>query len=132
MRAEGFDYQHNISAGYYDRIHSRGCGVQSAWHQQKFRYVASRLPLSGSTLVDVGCGPGTFSMYVPAIYEYTGLDVSSPQIGYANRMYRRPGVQFRVMKHDDLEIPQASIDVVTAIELIEHLTSAQCDALLSN
>lgn len=128
--AEYFNYESGIPTGYYDAIHNRRSGIQSAWHQHKFMFVASRLPRVGARLVDVGCGPGTFSQYIAQNCEYLGLDVSPGQIDYARSTYQRPGVQFNVMRSDDWGLPPGSVDMVTAIELIEHLTSDQCDALL--
>jgi 2-polyprenyl-3-methyl-5-hydroxy-6-metoxy-1,4-benzoquinol methylase len=131
MASAPFDYEGGIPAGYYDAIHSRGRGIQSAWHQHKFRFVARHLPRTGSRLVDLGCGPGTFSQYVPKHYEYLGLDVSTRQIEYARCAYQRSGVQFNVIMPDDWGVGPGSIDVVSSIELVEHLTSEQCDALLT-
>src|SRR4029450_4424159 len=49
-----------IAPGYYDAVYARGRGSQWFWHHYRFDAVAKRLPPEVESIVDLGCGPGTF------------------------------------------------------------------------
>lgn len=127
---EGFNYE-SIRAGYYDEVFHLRKGVQSAWHHLKFRFVRERLPPSGR-LLDIGCGPGTFLGTLPEAYEAVGVDLAPAQITYAERRYGRPGRSFQACEPGPLPFADASFDIITLIEVIEHLDTTASAAVLAD
>jgi len=74
-----------------------------------------------SSLLDVGCGPGVFLYDIhtrfPSIL-CTGIDVSESAVSIAAKRY--PKVRFDVLDITE-EIPTHSVDIVTMIDVAEHL-----------
>jgi 2-polyprenyl-3-methyl-5-hydroxy-6-metoxy-1,4-benzoquinol methylase len=120
-----FDYD-SIPAGYYDLIFRRRRGVQSKWHHLKFGRVAREVA-GRRRLLDLGCGPGTLiGAYDESGRISVGVDISEPQVVYARREY---GSSTRTFLE---ELPSdGDFDAVTLVEVIEHLSAADVDALLS-
>jgi 2-polyprenyl-3-methyl-5-hydroxy-6-metoxy-1,4-benzoquinol methylase len=128
-KAEWYD---DIAAGYYDRVYARGKGVQWFWHHYRFTAVAGAIPPSGKSILDIGCGPGTFLGHFAKAYERrVGIDLAAPQIAFAARTYGGPEVEFRQV--DLAEIDAANkYDVVTSIEVIEHLPMTETQQFLTS
>ncbi len=124
-----FDYD-AIPSGYYDGVFHRRRGVQSKWHHLKFDLVRREIP-AGSTHLDIGCGPGTFIGTLADSVQSIGLDLAAPQIHYAREHYAAPNRRFEVMAPARVPAPDDSVDVVTMIELIEHLPPGETRALLA-
>jgi SAM-dependent methyltransferase len=123
-----FDYE-SLPPGYYDKIFARNRGVQSKWHHLKFARVKQELGAYAFHL-DVGCGPGTFVGTLNPRARSLGVDVAEAQIGYARRANGSSMHTFAVMKPGVLPVDSASVDVVTMIELVEHLPADEVDQLL--
>ena len=76
------------------------------------------------TVLDIACGYGhgayLMSQYAKSV---TGIDIDKGCIKYARTRYSRENLQFKVM--DIYEIPMnflgKKIEVITAVEIIEHL-----------
>ena len=120
-----------IPPGYYDEVYAKGRGTQWFWHHHRFAKVAERLPARMRRLVDLGCGPGTFLGNLPDRFEAAvGVDIAVPQIEYAQRRYRRPGLEFRVADLVDLA-PGSGFDAAVSIEVIEHLPAEDAQRLLA-
>lgn len=130
MTTPGYDYDKDIPAGFYDEIHQRRAGVRFFWHDLKFRAVAGHLADAGRVL-DVGCGPGTFIGNYLADAECLGVDVSAPQIDYANRRYGSARHRFATRAPGGLGDTGERFDAITMIELIEHLPPAETRRLLA-
>jgi len=128
MSDRNFDYD-AILPGYYDRVFHEGRGVQSKWHQIKFRRVREALGTPKRHL-DIGCGPGTFIGTLPGSIESVGVDIAKPQVDYANEHYRTDGHRFEVVAPGRLPFEDTSFDAVTIIEIIEHLTAPDCETLV--
>lgn len=128
MSPSTYDYD-SIPVGYYDEIFRRKQGMQSKWHHLKFKRVREEFPAKGLH-IDVACGPGTLIGTVPASVTSTGLDISAPQIEYAGKHYSAPGRDFRLMQPGVLELPDDAADVVTSIELIEHIDEPEALRLM--
>ena len=123
-----YDYD-SIPVGYYHVVFQRKRGVQSKWHHLKFQRV-SREFSSGSVHLDVGCGPGSFISTLPDDIDSMGVDVTSVQVEYARRKYGRRGKRFSVAAPGILPFPQESFDIVTLLELVEHVSAPEAEALL--
>ena len=123
-----FDYD-SIPIGYYDNIYKLNTGMQSKWHHLKFRKVLSEFPVSCSHL-DVACGPGTFIGNLPATITSIGVDIAANQINYAKSNYNQSNVDFKLISPGNLPFEDASFDVVTSIELIEHIIPEETKILL--
>src|SRR5262245_36706800 len=109
-----------------------GSPVQRFWHRRKFAYVAD-LIADGATVLDFGCGAGSFLAVLgeerPTV-RAVGVDIGSSQIDFANREVasRFPGgrITFEALPAESGVVPHpdSSFDVITAIEVIEHLHPA--------
>jgi 2-polyprenyl-3-methyl-5-hydroxy-6-metoxy-1,4-benzoquinol methylase len=123
-----FNYE-EIPAGYYYRVMHEGSPPQRFWHLEKFREVASRVP-KGARLLDFGCGPGSFLDVVgkerPDVTAI-GVDIAGRQIDFAEQnigaRYEKDRIHFRKVAENEEHLPfdSESFDVVTSIEVIEHI-----------
>lgn len=124
-----FDYD-SIAPGYYDDVFRRSQGAQSKWHHHKFEFVRSRLGDCKDHL-DIGCGPGTFIGMLDEDKRSTGVDVSIPQVLYAQKTYGSTARQFRqILPGQPLPFDDKTFDAVTLIEVIEHIDRQQGLAVL--
>jgi 2-polyprenyl-3-methyl-5-hydroxy-6-metoxy-1,4-benzoquinol methylase len=129
MTKPGFDYEEQIPAGYYDEIYQRKSGVRYCWHDLKFRSVAALLPGAGR-LLDIGCGPGTFLGNYTGNREALGVDLSDAQIDYANQRYSSGFRRFSARSIASLAEAGERFDVITMIEVLEHLSPDDAVRLL--
>lgn len=110
-----------LPAGYYDRVFRRGRGVQWFWHLERFCRVERAIPSGVESVLDLGCGPGTFLGRAERDFSSAlGIDLAPAQIEYARRHYERRGLEFQVADVTALESSRR-FDAVVAIEVIEHL-----------
>jgi cyclopropane-fatty-acyl-phospholipid synthase len=96
--------------------------------RRKLDYFASRLPVDGGRLLDIGCGWGALlDRFVGrhGAESGVGLTLSPAQSAYANRG-RRAEVSVRQEHWADHE-PTAPYDAITCIEATEHLASDGAD-----
>jgi ubiquinone/menaquinone biosynthesis C-methylase UbiE len=126
-----YDYE-SIPVGYYDKIFDKGKGIQSCWHHLKFLAVKNLvMEHDTKTLLDVGCGPGTFlGNFINSNICAIGFDIASSQIDYATQKHNKENITFVGGGGDVLPFPSSHFDTVTCIELIEHLEKDQIDNLL--
>jgi SAM-dependent methyltransferase len=123
-----FDYT-TIPPGHYDLVYRRGRGIQSKWHHLKFRRVAEELA-GYRRVLDVGCGPGTLVGILREDHEAFGVDITEPQIDYANRVYGEPPGCFYACALEALPEELGPFDAISAVELIEHLPPELADRTL--
>jgi SAM-dependent methyltransferase len=114
-----FDYT-TIPPGHYDLVFRRNRGIQSKWHHLKFQRVVEQIA-GRRRVLDVGCGPGTLLGMLGPERESVGVDITEPQIDYANEVYAGRNRSFYACALEDLPEGLRSFDAITAIELIEHL-----------
>ncbi len=128
-----YDYG-SIPVGYYDRIFHGPKGIRRLWHVSKFERVLDCLPeADGGSILDVGCFAGTFlSMIMRHRFErQLGVDILPEQIAYARHHH---GTAFREFRQIDTiaDIVKTGerFDVVTLIEVIEHLSAKDVAVLI--
>lgn len=125
-----FDYD-QIPVGYYDAVYHRNRGVQSKWHHMKFDRFRRRLR-GHERHLDIGCGPGTFIGTLGNEHTSTGVDIAAEQIAFAQTRYGTAGKSFTSIDGDLGAFADGSFDVVTIIELVEHLVPEKSERLLQD
>lgn len=103
-------------------------GPQKALHAlnaPRLQYVAERVPLSGSAVLDVGCGGGLLSEAMAAAgATVTGIDLA-PELLKVARLHgleSRVKVTYRQIAVEDLAAEQpGTFDAVTCMEMLEHV-----------
>jgi 2-polyprenyl-3-methyl-5-hydroxy-6-metoxy-1,4-benzoquinol methylase len=126
-----FNYD-EIPPGYYYTAMREGSPIQRFWHRRKFAHVARLIP-DGASVLDFGCGAGSFLAVLgeerPSV-RAVGVDIGSSQIDFANREVAKlfPGgrITFEALPAASGVVPHpdGAFDVVTVIEVIEHLHPA--------
>jgi len=111
-----------IVADGYDRMGHEFSAWNSARPSEVRRWflgeVLARLE-EGSSVLEVGCGPGTDAAELSAGRRYVGVDLSSVQLSIAHR--RVPGATFVVGDFVSMTFRPASFDGVVALYVFNHL-----------
>ena len=123
-----FNYE-DIPIGFYDKIYKRKKGIQSKWHHIHYNLVKKILGNYKKHL-DVGCAGGTFINFLDKDKFSYGADVSNNQIKYAKKNYQTKKHKFYLIKNNTLPFKDKSFDVVTNLQLMEHLTLENNEKLL--
>ena len=134
MVTENFDYS-QIPAGFYDDVMHHGSPVRRAWHQLKFERIVECIPASTKSVLDIGCFGGTFLSILDSAKfpRQLGVDILADQIKYASAKYGSANREFRhCPDFDHMSDLAESFDVVTLIEVIEHLRPDEIAKLFSN
>jgi SAM-dependent methyltransferase len=99
----------------------------SAFGQRGFTKRLSKLaeihPPPGGDLLDLGCGPGTYTLKMAGDYDtVVGLDVDPPRVeAFAAAIPAGKKMAALVGSAESLPFPDESFDAVTAIEVLEHV-----------
>jgi ubiquinone/menaquinone biosynthesis C-methylase UbiE len=76
--------------------------------------------LSPASVLDVGCGTGDFvQLFDPSRTRYLGIDISPNMIAECRRLF--PSHAFKVADGDSIDAPDASVDLVLSIGVLEYL-----------
>lgn len=128
-----FDYS-SIPLGYYDKIANERKGIRSFWHFLKFQRIVDYISnIPGLTsIIDYGCFGGTFLGMLDnkKFKTQVGLDILPDQIEYANQNYKTDFRNFYLIDDFNKLDAKAQTDVITIVEVIEHLESQQIKEIL--
>jgi 2-polyprenyl-3-methyl-5-hydroxy-6-metoxy-1,4-benzoquinol methylase len=114
-------------AGHYEKKQLLSRSRVVAWsHGARFRMARALVePHAGKSLLDYGCGDGTFLKSVSDIFpNATGADIANEQIEDCRR--RLPDHQF--IHVDEIA---GTFDVVTCMEVLEHCTPEAVQKVLT-
>ena len=107
--------------GYYDSIYKRKKGIQSKWHHIHYNLV-KRILGNYKKHLDVGCAAGTFINFLDKKKISHGVDISDNQINYAKKNYQTNKHKFFLIKNNILPFKNNNFDIITNLQLIEHLS----------
>lgn len=110
---------HPISFGAAGAIEKRVGAFRRHW------------PLEGERLLDVGCGNGAYTVAMAeAFAEVHGIEIESERLeefrAYLAGSPLKGKVHAHEMSAEQLEFDDGTFDVVTAIEVIEHIIDLPC------
>jgi ubiquinone/menaquinone biosynthesis C-methylase UbiE len=84
---------------------------------------------AGSSVLDLGCGPGVPATQVLAQrFDLTGVDISEVQLALAR--VRVPGARFVRADLAEISFPAGSFDGIVALFALSHVPRAEHDAML--
>lgn len=112
-----------VPADYYDRGIKTNF-FQKYWHTRKWRALKKFLNGHSGKLLDIGCADGATTYFIHQLFPnlaITGIDYYKKAIDYANRS--KSGIKFLVADAHKLPFKNGSYDLVTSIEVLEHLHS---------
>jgi 2-polyprenyl-3-methyl-5-hydroxy-6-metoxy-1,4-benzoquinol methylase len=91
---------------------------KEARHETVLHFL-STLPVAHPTILDLGCGPGRFTVRLARFGEVTGIDLSEQAIAMAKTQY--PQVTFLAGNLYDYPLPRNRFDVVVSQEVVDHV-----------
>lgn len=106
--------------------------------EAKFEHICRKLRLEpGDRLLDIGCGWGGLVVYAAKKYgvQATGINLSQPQINYANSWIRSAGLDDRAqvisLDYRDID-PGQPYDKIVSVGMVEHVGLSKLDEYFSS
>jgi ubiquinone/menaquinone biosynthesis C-methylase UbiE len=95
--------------------------TRRAFHLE--RYVFAGRHVAGKRVLDVACGPGYGAglLRQKGAVSVVGADIDPAAAKYARTVHGAAGVRFVCADAARLPLPDASVDVVTSFETVEHI-----------
>jgi SAM-dependent methyltransferase len=111
-----FDGEQVVEGGTPERL----------WQDCKSRYDFSVPFAVGRRVLDAACGSGYGSAILAArgASSVLGVDINARALNHARATYNRPNLRYTEADVTKLPLDDASIDVVTSFETIEHVDDA--------
>lgn len=114
----------DVPGNYYHEAIKRNI-LQRFWHLQRIKYIKKMLnTVSANNVLDVGCHGGrlTYELQkrLPEAKIY-GIDISKQAIAFAQKKYKQ--ISFQVGRAEKLPFAPKSFDLVTCLEVLEHVPS---------
>jgi ubiquinone/menaquinone biosynthesis C-methylase UbiE len=97
--------------------------ARTEMHLRRYELAATMAP--GKRVLDAACGTGYGSSMLLRQGEagiVIGVDIDAATIDYARRRFTSPGLEFRTASATRTGLPDASVDLVTSFETIEHMS----------
>jgi 2-polyprenyl-3-methyl-5-hydroxy-6-metoxy-1,4-benzoquinol methylase len=113
-----------VTGNTYDKYGSTNPVVKrlmAGFHRDLDDLFARAKPRS---ILDVGCGEGVLvSEWAERLGDgrVVGIDLDDPQLHAEWKKRRRPNLEYRVQKAEDLPFADNEFDVASAIEVLEHV-----------
>ncbi len=103
-----------------DELNGRDDAGIADWVSERlYDQVAGGTDLTGSTVVEVGCGPGAGSAYLARTYSpasYLGVDLSKKMIAWCRERHDVANLRFMQGDAQALPVASGSVDVVVNVE----------------
>jgi ubiquinone/menaquinone biosynthesis C-methylase UbiE len=93
--------------------------------EHKHRYQLASLFTSDKKTLDLGCGSGYGSVYLNKASSYLGVDISPETIEECTSKFSGDNIKFKVANAQNLDLLDASFDVITCFEVLEHVTEPE-------
>ena len=90
-------------------------------HVARYHFAARFLPPGAARVLDAGCGSGYGTAHFGPQASVIGIDIAHEAVRHARERYARDGVSFAEASCTAIPFADASFDLVTAFEVIEHL-----------
>ena len=92
------------------------------WNEHLARYLFAGRLARRRRVLDIGCGAGYGSAELArAAATVTGVDLSPEAIALAESSYSAPNLRFLAASATSIPFPDASFDLITCFEVIEHI-----------
>jgi ubiquinone/menaquinone biosynthesis C-methylase UbiE len=86
---------------------------------QMYHYLASKIPLEGMQVLEVGSGRGGGARHIAGFFKpafYTAMDLAQSAVDLASRIHTLPNLKFIQGNAEDIPIPSSTMDVVVNVE----------------
>ena len=111
-----------VPAGYYFESLKTN-PFQRFWHLSRFRQVQRLLKDKKGKLLDIGCADGVFTNEISKVLQknspITAVDIYKPSVQFAQKTFKH--ITFRTAPAEKLPFKTKSFDIVTCLEMLEHV-----------
>jgi SAM-dependent methyltransferase len=99
-----------------------GSAVGDAGVRERLKLLGEVAPLTGESLVDIGCGDGAYTRRLASGFATVlAIDVEEDRVEYFRQSGHAEHVRVVCGDASALDVAPDTVDLVTAIEVVEHL-----------